>query len=107
RASEHKGVNSSGNHWIEIARDGLVGQFVIEHSFFDQRHKQRTGLTGDSHMNIQRAQRILISATANRRARANYSDVSISGRGDRGLRSWFNYTDYRKRDSRTQFRNGD
>src|SRR6266571_4632712 len=34
-------------------------------------------------MNVQRAQCILISATANRRARANYSDVSISGRGDR------------------------
>ena len=79
-AAENQCVDPARDHWIEITFNRLIGQRVVQQAFFDQRHEQRTRLTTHPNMHIQRAQSILVRATANRCTRADYTDVPIACR---------------------------
>src|SRR5690242_13873875 len=104
-ATKHKCVDSFGNHRIEIARDCLVGELVVEQAFFDQRYKQRTSLTGNAHVNVERAECVVIGPAANGRAGSDDTDVAVTGGRDRRLSAWLNHAHYRDFYVRPQFRN--
>jgi hypothetical protein len=107
RAPEHERIHPIGRHRIEITLNRQISQFIVEQSFFDQRHKQRAGDARDPDMNIECAQRILICAAANGRARANDTDVTIARHRDGGVRAWLDHARSPEPKVRAQLRNRD
>jgi hypothetical protein len=54
-AAENQCVDSARDHWIEITFNRVIGQRVVQQAFFDQGHEQRTCLTTNPNVHIQRA----------------------------------------------------
>ena len=48
----------------EIMRDHLIGHFIVEPTFLDQRHEQRTGPRGHARVHVERAQGMFVGAAA-------------------------------------------
>src|SRR6266849_10098670 len=94
-ASEHEHigiVRLLGEGLRQVDSGDLLGNSVLNPSFFDQRHKQGTGLLPDRDSFV--LQRSLISMAADGRIGANNDNSLLSGCGDGGFGPRLNDADY-------------
>ncbi len=108
RAAEHERIDPVSHQRLQIACKNLVGDFIFQPAFFNQRHKQWAGASGNVNLRIERSQRPFVRATPNRRARSNYADVPVAsrshrrpctGENDAGHSDWQSFFQSRQRQS--------
>ena len=72
-------VDPVGKQGLKIPNNNAVGHVIVEQSFLNQRHEQRTRATAYAHTVVRRAESLFVRAASNRRPCSDDADMLVPG----------------------------
>src|SRR6185369_7454082 len=78
RATEDECVNAPPQQWRQVGAQDRLRDFVVDPTFFDQWHQQRTGTREHSRRIVERKNGPVVRLASHRRGRADHANAAVS-----------------------------